>query len=1167
MKKKILLYMAAVAGLVLAGCNKEIVLPQEGSLDMTVTASIGDLTKVAYDGASTTFQTGDQIAVWAWTGASDVLPQTFVVDGIVNTRDESGKWVPATQMLWKNVKDEHYFMAVHPVPASAIANLSAVPYAVDNTNYEASDLLLATNLEGLTASSKTVDLTFTHAMAKLQVNLKFRNQFGPDGPAPESVTAALEAKASAKVNYLTKVATPTGTVAPVAMALAATAEGYDMSFSGIQIPQAATKIVVTVGETTFSYTHPEALPLVPGKVTTLGFNVGQNVILLESVSVNDWVSDEPITGGEAELETEVNLSELTADYVAKGRVIFTGELAANVKISIADGATVTLDGVSILGVNDENCKWAGITCLGDATIILKEGSTNTVMGFHESAPGIYIAEGKTLIIKGDGSLTASTYIADPNDFDSYGHGAGIGGGQDVSCGNIEIQGGNITAIGGRWAAGIGCGSNNEVGSNCGTIKISGGTVVATSRVEMGAGIGGGYDGDCGIITISGGTVEATGAWGAPGIGSADNSTCSGIVISGGIVTATTTGGAAGIGTTHEDSVCGDITISGGTVTATGKDYCAGIGCGTDYFGDGGTCGAITITSDVTKVTATKGENAINSIGNANGGTCGTVTIGDMVTGSIPTSPYMYPIDLSKVTANVVAGNGARIFETLAGNYKVSIDDGATVILDNASISYSSNGADWAGLTLIGDGTIQLADGTTNTAIGGLDSDGYSNWPGIFVPEGKTLTINGNTGVLNAARGGDDVDDGSPAGIGAAWKYNCGSIVINGGVINATGGAKSAGIGGAMIRTCDDITINGGTVTATGNKWGTGIGLGGPVKNTTVTPISGGKITITDGTVVATGGWGGAGIGTGYVAPKSGTMTITGGDILISGGTVTATGGEGAAGIGTGEAEDGKGIINIGTITITDGVTLLTATKGEGAPNSIGKGSGTNVTCGTVTISGVVGAISDSPYVYPLPYPINLSEVTSGYVGSVIASNGMVYATASKAADAGTTALAVICYVGNDAETSTTYNHGLALALADANGGNKAAWSSVAANCLDKQYGPGDDPTVNMSGIANTDTLVSDGHDHDAASAARNFNGGTLPAGTSEWFLPSAGQWQKMITAAGSYANLVSNANLKSENDPYWSSTEKGNGSAWTYAYGKWDYFGGTSFYVRACLAF
>ncbi len=338
MKKNILLYMAAVAGLILAGCNKTGT-PGEGSLNMTVKASIGDQTKVAYDGVSTTFQTGDQLAVWAWTGASDVLPQTFVVDGIVNTLDESGKWVPATQMLWKNVQDEHYFLAVHPVPAKAIANLSAVPYAVDNTNYEASDLLLANELTGLKAAAKTVDLTFSHAMAKLQVNLKFRNQFGPGGPAPESVTAALVGKGTAAVNYLTKVVTPTGDEVSVEMAPIATEEGYAMSFSGIQIPQKATKIVVTVGETTFSYTHPEPLPILSGKVTTLGFNVGQDVITLESVSVDPWVFDEPLTGGEAELSAPgTKAADATAEDL--GKLIGTdGKIYADAAAATAAGTT------------------------------------------------------------------------------------------------------------------------------------------------------------------------------------------------------------------------------------------------------------------------------------------------------------------------------------------------------------------------------------------------------------------------------------------------------------------------------------------------------------------------------------------------------------------------------------------------------------------------------------------------------------------------------------------------------------------------------------------------------------------------------------------------------------------------------------------------------------
>lgn len=336
-------------------------------------------------------------------------------------------------------------------------------------------------------------------------------------------------------------------------------------------------------------------------------------------------------------------------------------------------------------------------------------------------------------------------------------------------------------------------------------------------------------------------------------------------------------------------------------------------------------------------------------------------------------------DLSKLTnsstaAFATAKNGMRIYNSIAAGVKakVSIADGATVTLDGATITYTVNGADYAGLTCLGDATIVLADGTNNTAIGGLDGDGYSNWPGIFVPAGKTLTINGDTGVLNAARGGNDTTDGSPAGIGASWKNPCGNIIINGGVINATGGAKGAGIGGTFFRSCGDITINGGTITATGNKSASGIGLGGAVGNSTITTVSCGKITITGGTVNATGGWGGAGIGTCFVWPKSAT-NITCGDILISGGTVTATGGAGAAGIGTGGVK-GDYTNNCGNITITDGVTSVTVTKGSGsydsvyaynipaAINSIGKGSN-NGTCGTVTIGGVVGAIMTSPYTY------------------------------------------------------------------------------------------------------------------------------------------------------------------------------------------------------------
>ena len=280
----------------------------------------------------------------------------------------------------------------------------------------------------------------------------------------------------------------------------------------------------------------------------------------------------------------VDLSTKNTDYTAQNGETLTGTLDANVKISIADGATVILNNVTINGTNGEDYGWAGISCEGNATIILS--GTNIVKGFNEDYPGIYVygdpdnpSNNKTLTINGTGSLTAS----------SNGFGAGIGGGRGLDCGNIEIQGGTVTATGSL----------------------------------MGAGIGSGYQGTCNNITISGGTVTATGGEGAAGIGSSNQGTCNDITISGGTVEATGGYRAAGIGSGNGAS-CGIITISSGTVTATGGSQAAGIGSGANVS----RCGDITITSGVTHVTATKAEEAPNSIGAGEGSTCGTVSIED-----------------------------------------------------------------------------------------------------------------------------------------------------------------------------------------------------------------------------------------------------------------------------------------------------------------------------------------------------------------------------------------------------------------------------------------------------------------------------------------------------------------------------------------------------------
>ena len=96
----------------------------------------------------------------------------------------------------------------------------------------------------------------------------------------------------------------------------------------------------------------------------------------------------------------------------------------------------------------------------------------------------------------------------------------------------------------------------------------------------------------------------------------------------------------------QPSVCGTITISGGTVVAVGGEQGAGIGTGPV-----GNCGDITITSEVTSVTATKGSGAQHSIGRgyedgyyyftSHGKVDFDVYVGGSKVGYISDSPYTY----------------------------------------------------------------------------------------------------------------------------------------------------------------------------------------------------------------------------------------------------------------------------------------------------------------------------------------------------------------------------------------------------------------------------------------------------------------------------------------------------------------------------------------------
>ena len=203
--------------------------------------------------------------------------------------------------------------------------------------------------------------------------------------------------------------------------------------------------------------------------------------------------------------------ELNIAYINNGAVnvpagkyyhiIGTGAVTGN-KITIEDGATVALSNVNIQKENDYCVK-----CNGSATIILKYNTVNELTSSGTAPygyPALWVGgSGTTLTIQSeiDWYQFTGKLIAQGAD-----RCAAIGGGvhsADHTCGDIEIQGGIITATGGMCAPGIGSGHDGY----CGNITITSGVTRVNARTTETSSdfsidcIGRGNGGSCGTVTI------------------------------------------------------------------------------------------------------------------------------------------------------------------------------------------------------------------------------------------------------------------------------------------------------------------------------------------------------------------------------------------------------------------------------------------------------------------------------------------------------------------------------------------------------------------------------------------------------------------------------------------------------------------------------------------
>ena len=246
------------------------------------------------------------------------------------------------------------------------------------------------------------------------------------------------------------------------------------------------------------------------------------------------------------------------------------------------------------------------------------------------------------------------------------------------------------------------------------------------------------------------------------------------------------------------------------------------------------------------------------------------------------------------------------------------------------------------ITVSGTVTLNLGAGATLTASKGIE-----------VSEGNSLTIEGD-GTLNATG-----DSYTKYYSNVSWSHNCGragigaenvgTIIINSGNINATGGAGN------------------------GDDTHGAAGIGGSYNNTT-----GGSITIKGGVVNATGTEGGAGIGGGDA--NGGGLP---GSIKILGGQVTANCGYGASGIGKGwSAGAGQATLTLGWTKMTDFIHASSIGSGNDFSSITfveGKKFAYEGTETVVTASNIVEKDDNGKKIVPL---ITMTDLSNAVIGNV-----------------------------------------------------------------------------------------------------------------------------------------------------------------------------------------
>ena len=309
MKK--LLFFAAVASVMLTACsseNEEAKVTDSSPLRLS-TQNITSMTRAGQSVQLTAFDNNESVSIFLVESVSGTATLsgeniTSYTQPLAYTTGASGALNPPTPQYWPQDGNGLFVYGVYPAGSATAYNATGVSFTVaadqsGDTNYKASDLMTgapATNPVARTVPTPEIDLTFTHLLTKIDVNLTAGAGFTDVSSA---VVTILNTKPSTTFNVQN---TTVGAASGTATAITA---GTGTATSAIIVPQTVTNgnnlIQVAIGGGNYYYKLTADVTFAAQTKYTYNLTVNKAGLVLTATTITPW-TDTAAVGGTAELQ-------------------------------------------------------------------------------------------------------------------------------------------------------------------------------------------------------------------------------------------------------------------------------------------------------------------------------------------------------------------------------------------------------------------------------------------------------------------------------------------------------------------------------------------------------------------------------------------------------------------------------------------------------------------------------------------------------------------------------------------------------------------------------------------------------------------------------------------------------------------------------------------------